>query len=166
MAKSPFQRYSPHLYSLQAPQPGGGCIIRNELTSSLLFSFCKSLCEYGGSCLPVPSPVAGFKLVDVQSIIHSAGSYSAYLERQAKMTERRKQGGPYFSYDTMGMNAEQLLVLSALRHQFHERAPAYILLLPWPSSRALRKYLPNGYCGNESYGCRLLRVWLLFNVKH
>jgi hypothetical protein len=111
--------------------PDAGCIdhatrrILIDETSILpLFPFCRALCTNGGNWFPSPSPVAGFKLVAVEAIAHSADYYTAFRVKQTRMSAQRQMGGAYFNFATMsGLNAQQHLVLSALRQQFHERAP-------------------------------------------
>jgi hypothetical protein len=102
----------------------GQRVIFDETSGSSLFPFCKSLCLNGGNWSPSPSPVAGFKLVAVEAITHSADYYAAFKQKQARMSAQRQKGGSYFNFATMSsFTAKQQLVLSALRQQFHERAP-------------------------------------------
>jgi hypothetical protein len=67
--------------------------------------------------------VAGFRLVNVQAVLHSLNAYGGYEDRQFKMTNRRLKGGDHFNFETRTLDANQLMVLSALRDQYHERRP-------------------------------------------
>jgi hypothetical protein len=91
--------------------------------SSSLFQFCRLLCRTGGSWLPSPNPVAGYRLVAVQAVLHDESVYAGYETRQGQMLQQRVKGGKYFNFETTSMNKTQLLVLEGLRQQFLERRP-------------------------------------------
>jgi hypothetical protein len=127
----PFQRFQPQLFSVTS-LPEAVCsadtsrrVPFDSTSESSLFPFCRSLCINGGSWLPAPRPVAGFKLVSVEAITHSVDYYGSFRIKQARMASQRQMGGGYFNFNTMNhLNAQQQLVLAALRQQFHERAPS------------------------------------------
>jgi hypothetical protein len=127
----PFQRFQPQQFSVTSLPDGVRTAetsrrVPFDATNDLsLFSFCKSLCTSGGSWLPTPRPIAGFKLVASEAVIHSADYYTSFRTKQARMGAQRQIGGGYFNFGTMSnLNAQQQLVLAALRQQFHERAPS------------------------------------------
>jgi hypothetical protein len=131
LKRSPFQRFQSYMYSAASFAGGdsmtdarGRRVTFDEASQAPLFQFCKTLCLDGGNWLPSPNPVAGFKLFAVEAITHSPAYYAGYSEKQARMSEQRHEGGPYFNFDTLGnLNPQQQLVLSTLRQRFHERAP-------------------------------------------
>jgi hypothetical protein len=110
---------------------GVGQITLDATSPVPLFSYCRSLCTTGGSWLLASPHVDGFTLVGVEAIVHSEDYYSAFAVKQARMSNQRQEGGAHFNYDTKGnLDAQQQLVLSALRHQFHERSPKTALCAP------------------------------------
>jgi hypothetical protein len=131
MKACPFRRFQPHVYTpsffpddVCSSDTRGQRFAFDESSPNSLFPFCKSLCLNGGNWLPSPSRVAGFKLVSVEAITHSDDYYAAFRVKQARMSDQRQKGGAYFNYASMNnFSAKQQLVLSALRQQFHERAP-------------------------------------------
>jgi hypothetical protein len=117
----PFQRFRHHMFvpgllPLGSPP---GCY--DVTVTSPLFQFCKLLCRTGGSWIPSPNAIAGYRLVGVQAVIHGDSSYSAYEHRQGQMLQQRVKGGKYFNFETRSMSRTQLLVLDGLRQQFLER---------------------------------------------
>jgi hypothetical protein len=120
----PFQRYKPHRFVSGIVPAGTPPGIHDVPTSSSLYWYCRILCQTGGSWLPVPSPVAGYRLVAVQAVIHKDSGYTSYEHRQEQMLEQRLVGGDYFNYSTRDeFAAHQLRVLSCLRDQFQECLP-------------------------------------------
>jgi hypothetical protein len=72
----------------------------------------------------VPSPIAGYRLVSVELVLHDSSAYQAYEFRQSQMLSQRLVGGQYFNFATADkFNVQQLLALSCMRDQFHEREP-------------------------------------------
>jgi hypothetical protein len=92
--------------------------------TSPLHTYCRALCEQGGSWRDGPSPVAGFRLSSVQAVVHNDAYYYGYTNKQERLFNLRQGGGEYFNFATRTrLSLEQLLVLSTLRDKFQERAP-------------------------------------------
>jgi hypothetical protein len=77
--------------------------------------------------LPAPGPVAGFKLVAVEAIIHSGGDYSTFEAGQERLGARRQKGGACFNVDTTSFCAQEQLVLSALASSFMSELQARLI---------------------------------------
>jgi hypothetical protein len=122
-AQSPYRRYKPHLL-IRGILPASAAPGRYHVAEdSAVFEFFKTLCHTGGSWLPKPTPVAGYRLVDVELILNDAKAYDAYEYKQKQMLLQRKNGGEYFNFATATLKDKQLQVLSCLREQFQERTP-------------------------------------------
>lgn len=82
----PFERYRPHLIvpGVIPPQRGFGVVDVEE--SSPLFRFCRGLCSTSGSwSTGKQRPVAGYRLVCVQAVVHESNTYVAYTSSQDRM---------------------------------------------------------------------------------
>jgi hypothetical protein len=119
-----FQRYRHHVFTPEV-LPSGALPGRRHVVSSTtpLYQFCKSLCRTGGSWLPSPGTIAGYRLVGVEAIIKDTPPKAAYEIKHDQNLNQRHGGGDRFNIDINKFSADQLRVLSCLREQFQERRP-------------------------------------------
>jgi hypothetical protein len=121
---SPFQRYKAHLLypAITGSHEPPGIY---DVSSTSLFSFCRSICDTGGSLVHgVVNPVAGFRLERVQAVVHSLGRIVGYEDDLSRSSSSRLTGLPYFNAPIWDqLDKSQLHVLDALRSHFLERPP-------------------------------------------
>jgi hypothetical protein len=119
-----FQRYKPHMLLPGMLPAGTAPGIHDVSAQTPLYRFCKTLCQTGGNWIPAPNPIAGYRLVAVQAVLHDNAAYAAYEYRQAQKLNQRMLGGQHFNFATADRLAfQQLQVLASLREQFQERMP-------------------------------------------
>jgi hypothetical protein len=125
----PFQRYNPHRF-IAGILPTNAQIGRHKLpASSPFFRFCSDLCQKGGK--QGGNPIQGFRLVNVEAILHEETHYSAFTSRQSRLQSLRQLGGDNFNCRTKSdFSDEQRGVLDALRDTFQLRDPGLDPLAP------------------------------------
>jgi hypothetical protein len=122
-----FQRFKPHLLVPGIVPPASAPGVHSVEIYSPLFRHCQRLCETGGSYNDHNgryNSVAGFRLVQVQAVVHDNIPHAAFDARQHKLSRlRMSDQRTLFNPNVSDFTSSQFSVLSMLREQFLERPP-------------------------------------------